>query len=89
MQCLGYRRAQREVAAFDAAMREAHAYLYADPERARKAVSDYSGLDPAFVNDMPLISWKSDVNVSAWQAVADMMFRQGKSPNITMHLNTC
>jgi NitT/TauT family transport system substrate-binding protein len=64
--------------AFDAAIREAHAYLYADPERARKAVSDYTGLDPAFVKDMPLISWKADVNPQAWQAVADMMFRHGE-----------
>jgi NitT/TauT family transport system substrate-binding protein len=68
----------KEAIAFDAAIREAHAYLYADPERARKAVSDYTGLDPAFVRDMPLISWKADVNPSAWQAVADMMFRHGE-----------
>lgn len=69
---------RKEVAAFDDSMREAHAYLLADPARARKAVSDYSGLDPALVGEMPLISWKADVDTSAWQAVADMMFRQGE-----------
>jgi NitT/TauT family transport system substrate-binding protein len=68
----------KEVIAFDDAIREAHAYLYADPERARRAVSAYSGLDPSLVKDMPLISWKADVDRTAWQAVADMMFRQGE-----------
>jgi NitT/TauT family transport system substrate-binding protein len=72
----------KEAAAFDAAIREAHAYLFADPERARKAVSDYTGLDPDLVKDMPLNSWKGEVDRTAWQAVADMMFRQGE---LTQH----
>lgn len=66
------------VAAFQAAVKESHEFLLADPARARGAVSDYSGLDPKLVADMPLISWKSDINTKTWQSVADMLFKQGE-----------
>jgi NitT/TauT family transport system substrate-binding protein len=66
------------VAAFQAAVKESHDYLKADPERAKSAVSEYSGLDRGLVNDMPLISWKSEVDPKTWQAVADLLFRQGE-----------
>jgi NitT/TauT family transport system substrate-binding protein len=69
---------KKEVAAFDDAVAEAHAWLVADPDRARKAIADYSGLDLALVKDMPLISWKSKIDPKAWQAVADMMHDQGE-----------
>jgi NitT/TauT family transport system substrate-binding protein len=69
---------QKEAAAFKAALAEAQDYLNADHQRARKAVAAYSGLDPALVEDMPPISWKSAIDPKAWQAVADMMYRQGE-----------
>jgi NitT/TauT family transport system substrate-binding protein len=69
---------QQEIAAFQDAIKESHAYLNADPERAKKLVSEYSGLDPALVKDMPLISWKHEIVPSVWQAVADMMYNQGE-----------
>jgi NitT/TauT family transport system substrate-binding protein len=72
---------KKEVAAFNDAVAEAHAWLNADPDRARKAIADYSGLDLALVKDMPLISWKSNVDSKAWQAVADMMHAQGELAN--------
>ncbi len=72
---------QKEAAAFNASIAEAHAWLNADPDRARKATADYSGLDLALVKDMPLISWKSVVDPKAWQAVADMMHAQGLLTN--------
>ena len=68
----------KEAVAFDAAIRETHEYLHADPQRARKAVSDYTGLDPALVRDMPMISWKADMDMVVWQKVADMLQRQGE-----------
>jgi NitT/TauT family transport system substrate-binding protein len=69
---------KKEVAAFNDAVAAAHAWLNADPDRARKAIADYSGLDLALVKDMPLISWKSKVDPKAWQAVSDMMHAQGE-----------
>lgn len=67
-----------EIAAFQDAIKESHAYLNADPERAKKFVSEYSGLDLSLVENMPLISWKSEIVPAVWQEVADMMYRQGE-----------
>lgn len=69
---------KQEAKAFNDSITEAHAYLYADPDRARHAIADYSGLDYNLVKDMPLISWKSKIDPAKWQAVADMMYRQGE-----------
>lgn len=69
---------QKEIAAFNDSVKEAHAYLYADPARAKQAVADYSGLDINLVKDMPMISWKADIDPKVWQAVADMMYHQGE-----------
>jgi NitT/TauT family transport system substrate-binding protein len=68
----------KEVAAFQDAIRESHAFLNADPVQAKKFVSEYSGLDPELVQAMPLISWKSTIEPKIWQAVIDMMQRQGE-----------
>jgi NitT/TauT family transport system substrate-binding protein len=68
----------KEIAAFQDAIKESHAFLNADPAQARKYVSDYSGLDPDLVKAMPLISWKSAIDPKVWQAVIDMMQRQGE-----------
>jgi NitT/TauT family transport system substrate-binding protein len=72
---------RKEIAAFNAAMKDAQAYLASDPDRARKAIADYSGLDIALVKDMPLISWKSEIDLKALQAVADMMHEYGSLDN--------
>jgi NitT/TauT family transport system substrate-binding protein len=72
---------KKEVAGFNDAVAEAQAWLNADPERARKAIADYSGLDLALVKDMPLISWKTNFDPKVWQAVADMMHAQGELAN--------
>ncbi|HEY1981009.1 MAG TPA: ABC transporter substrate-binding protein, partial [Xanthobacteraceae bacterium] len=69
---------KKEVAAFDDAIKESHDYLNADPERAKKAVAEYSGLDFALVEDMSNIQWKSEIDPKVWQALADMMYRQGE-----------
>lgn len=68
----------REITAFQDAIKESHAYLNADPVQAKKFVSEYTGLDPDLVKDMPLISWKSAIDPAVWQAVVDMMHRQGE-----------
>jgi NitT/TauT family transport system substrate-binding protein len=67
-----------EIAAFNDAIKESHDYLNEDPVRAKQIVSQYAGLDPDLVKDMPLISWKSSIDPAVWQRVADMMFEQGE-----------
>jgi NitT/TauT family transport system substrate-binding protein len=67
----------REISAFQDAVKEAQAYLNADPARAKTLVADYTGLDPELVKGMS-ITWKSEINPAVWQAVADMMYRQGE-----------
>jgi NitT/TauT family transport system substrate-binding protein len=71
----------KEIAAFQDAIKESHTFLNADPEQAKKFVSDYSGLDPDLVKAMPLISWKSAIDPKVWQSVIDMMQRQGELAN--------
>jgi NitT/TauT family transport system substrate-binding protein len=68
----------KEIAAFQDAIKESHAFLNADPAQAKKFVSEYSGLDPELVQAMPLISWKSSIEPKIWQEVIDMMQRQGE-----------
>jgi NitT/TauT family transport system substrate-binding protein len=69
---------QKEIAEFQASIKESHDYLNADPERAKKLVVEFSGLDAELVNAMPLISWKSAIDTEVWQGVIDMMFKQGE-----------
>jgi NitT/TauT family transport system substrate-binding protein len=69
---------QKEIAAFNDGVKEAHAWLYADSDRAKQAVADYSGLDINLVKDMPMISWKADIDPKTWQALADMMYQEGE-----------
>jgi NitT/TauT family transport system substrate-binding protein len=69
---------KKEIGEFDDAIKESHDYLNADPEMAKKAVAEYSGLDLALVEDMPSIKWKSQIDPKVWQALADMMYRQGE-----------
>ena len=69
---------KKEIAEFQDSIKESHAYLNADPDRAKKYIAEYSGLDPDLVKDMPLISWKSNIDPEIWQAVIDMMVKQGE-----------
>jgi NitT/TauT family transport system substrate-binding protein len=66
------------VARFNAAMKEAIDYMLADPDRARANVTEYSGLKPELVKDMPIIGWDYHVSVPRWQAVCDMMYQMGE-----------
>ena len=68
----------REVRAFQDAIKEAQDYMNADPARAKKLVADYTGLDPAVVADIAPIRWNTAIKIPVWQAVADMMQRQGQ-----------
>jgi NitT/TauT family transport system substrate-binding protein len=68
----------KEIAAFNAGVKDVIAQFKADPELGRRAVSDYSGLDPALVKEMPPISWKADIDPAVWQALIDLMYRQGE-----------
>ena len=66
------------IKAFQAAVKESHELFNGNPELARKAVADFSGLKPELVRDMPPISWKSTIDTEVWQQVLDMMTRQGE-----------
>lgn len=68
----------REVRAFQDAIKDAQDYMNADQSRAKKLIADYTGLDPAVVAAMVPIRWKTAIKPSAWQSVADMMYRQGQ-----------
>jgi NitT/TauT family transport system substrate-binding protein len=64
-----------EIAArFARTIREAIEYVNADKARTRKYVAEYTGLDPALINSMPLNKWDYRVRPDRWQAVADMLF---------------
>ena len=67
----------REITAFQDSIKEAQDYLNADPARAKTLVAAYTGLDPELVKGMS-ITWKSVISPAVWQAVADMMYRQGE-----------
>jgi NitT/TauT family transport system substrate-binding protein len=67
-----------EITAFNAAVKDAMVYLNDDPARAKALIAEYAGLDADLVKDMPLISWKSEIDRPVWQAVADMLHEQGE-----------
>ncbi len=59
--------------------------MNSDPDRARSQVVAYTGLDPALVKDMPLITWSYQVKPERWQQVIDLMTKTGelrKSPKL-------
>jgi NitT/TauT family transport system substrate-binding protein len=66
------------IEAFTTSLKEAIDYLLADPARAKQKVAEYTGLDPALVEQMPLIDWNYEVNKQNWQAVVDMMVESGE-----------
>lgn len=66
------------VARFSSAIRDAIEYMNADPERARRNVAAYTGLDPALTRDLPLNNWSYQIKPAVWQAVADMMHGNGE-----------
>jgi len=63
---------------FAASIRDSIEWMNADPERARAAVTKYTGLKPELVKDMPLIQWDYHVNPAKWQQVIDLMKVSGE-----------
>ena len=53
-------------------------HMAADPQRARKYIADYTGLDAALVQETPVNKWTCKVNLPVWQKVADMMHEGGE-----------
>ena len=53
-------------------------YMAADSGRARKLIADYTGLDPALLQDVPVNRWTCAIDLKSWQAVADMMHDGGE-----------
>ena len=58
-------------------MKEAIDYMHADESRARKNVAAFTGMDPAFVEKMPINAWDYRIDPRKWQAVADMLSDNG------------
>ncbi len=53
-------------------------HMAADPQRARKYIADYTGLDAALVQETPVNKWTCKINLPVWQKVADMMHEGGE-----------
>ena len=53
-------------------------HMAADPQRARKYIADYTGLDAALVQETPVNQWTCKINLPVWQKVADMMHEGGE-----------
>jgi NitT/TauT family transport system substrate-binding protein len=64
--------------AFVKSIREAIDYMNADPERARKNVALFTGLDPKLTEAMPLNKWDYNIHPDRWQATIDMMAKSGE-----------
>lgn len=63
---------------FASSIRDSIEYMNADPDRARQNVAAYTGLNIAFVKDMPLNRWSFAIDPAKWQGVADMMQASGE-----------
>jgi len=53
-------------------------HMAADPQRARKYIADYTGLDAALVRETPVNQWTCKIDLPVWQKVADMMHEGGE-----------
>ena len=62
----------KAVALYAEAIDEANAYL-SDPDKARAAVAEYTGLAPDLVAAMPLIPWTTKVDKDKWTALITML----------------
>jgi NitT/TauT family transport system substrate-binding protein len=63
---------------FARSIRDAIQYMNADSERAKQDVAAYTGLNVAFLKDMPLNRWSYEIDPAKWQGVADMMHASGE-----------
>jgi NitT/TauT family transport system substrate-binding protein len=63
---------------FARSIRDAIQYMNADTERAKGNVAAYTGLNAAFLKDMPLNRWSYEIDPATWQGVADMMHASGE-----------
>jgi NitT/TauT family transport system substrate-binding protein len=66
------------ISKFNLSIKESIDWMNADPARARAAVTEFTGLDPALVQNMPMIGWDYHVKMDKWQGVVDMMKAAGE-----------
>jgi NitT/TauT family transport system substrate-binding protein len=74
---------------FNESIKQSIDWMNADPTRARAAVTEFTGLDPKLVANMPMIGWDYHVKLDKWQGVVDMMKASGeltKDHNATEYL---
>lgn len=67
----------KEVAAFQAAMRETIEHLNANPDEARDLIAEFTGLDRALLDEMPLIKWDTNVSAETWDRLGEIYQEQG------------
>jgi len=58
---------------FNRSIKESIDYMNADGPRARQRTVEFTGLDPALVQDMPLLRFDYRVRPEKWQVTIDMM----------------
>jgi NitT/TauT family transport system substrate-binding protein len=58
---------------FNRSIKESIDYMNADGARARQRTVEFTGLDPALVQDMPLLRFDYQVRPEKWQVTIDMM----------------
>jgi len=68
----------KTIEAFNRSLQQAIDWLKADEPRAKKAIADFTGLDPQLVVDMPMINYSYRVDDAKWQEVVDMMVAAGE-----------
>jgi ABC-type nitrate/sulfonate/bicarbonate transport system substrate-binding protein len=66
------------VTRFAKSIRDSIEYMNEDVPRAKDNVAAYTGLNVAFLKDMPLNRWSYEIDPAVWQAVADMMHSTGE-----------
>jgi NitT/TauT family transport system substrate-binding protein len=59
-------------------IQEAIDWLNADEARARKEITEFTGLDPKMTESMPVIRWSWKIDRDRWQATVDMMHSAGE-----------
>jgi NitT/TauT family transport system substrate-binding protein len=64
---------QEATSAFNKSIKESIEFMNADVKRARQVTVEFTGLDPALVEQMPPLRFDHRVRADKWQEVVDMM----------------
>jgi NitT/TauT family transport system substrate-binding protein len=68
------------VASFQAAMKDSIDWLREDDARARDVVAEFTGLNRALLEEMPINRWAYEVDEEAWRKQTEILFDYGALP---------